>query len=260
MTKPFAPSLSASLPKSSGAWLVDVSNTFTKIARCVEGRLGSVRRVPTAEWSAAKLREVFKQRSDRVLLASVVPRATALFRDYFPEIHSLDYRSPLGLGVDYPKPASIGADRLANAAGVVVHYGYPAVVVDFGTAVTFDVVDGRPAYIGGVIAPGLQALTGYLHERTALLPEISLREPKSAVGRSTAEAMRVGAVIGYRGLVRSVLTAVLEEVAPEGKIKVVFTGGDARLLANHLGMEVSVDPTLTLKGLAVVAERLWGGK
>ena len=94
--------------------------------------------------------------------------------------------------IDYPTPKSIGADRLANAAAVARLYGYPAIVVDFGTAVTFDIVSSAGAYIGGVIAPGLEAMTSFLYQRTALLPKLNLREPKSAVGKTTREAMLVG--------------------------------------------------------------------
>jgi len=95
----------------------------------------------------------------------------------------LDSKLNLGVGIDYPKPRSIGADRLANAAAAAELYGFPAVVVDFGTAVTFDVISERRAYVGGVIAPGLEAMTNFLYQRTALLPRISLKEPRRAVGK-----------------------------------------------------------------------------
>src|SRR5206468_11238115 len=117
----------------------------------------------------------------------------------------------LGVGIDYPNPKTIGADRLANAAAVAALYGCPAIVVDFGTAVTFDIVSARRNYVGGVIAPGLESMTNFLYQRTALLPKLSLKEPRSTVGRSTIEAMRSGAVFGYRGLVREILTRIRAE-------------------------------------------------
>jgi type III pantothenate kinase len=117
----------------------------------------------------------------------------------------------LGIGIDYPDPDSIGADRLANAAACALLHGAPGIVVDFGTAVTFDVISKSGNYIGGVIAPGLNAMTGYLHDRTALLPNIKLREPRSAVGRSTEQAMLSGAVHGYRGLVKEILARIRAE-------------------------------------------------
>src|SRR5437870_8813270 len=100
----------------------------------------------------------------------------------------LDWKVKLGLGIDYPKPRSIGADRLANAAAVAQLYGTPAIVVDFGTAVTFDVVSAKGDYVGGVIAPGLEVMTNYLYQRTALLPKLTLHEPPRAIGKTTRDA------------------------------------------------------------------------
>src|SRR5205814_2775976 len=111
--------------------------------------------------------------------------------------------------------------RLANAAAVTALYGFPAIVVDFGTAVTFDIVSGRRTYIGGVIAPGLEAMTSFLYQRTALLPELSLREPRRAIGKSTIQAMLSGAVFGYRGLVREILARIKAEQFPRKKVCIV---------------------------------------
>src|SRR4029077_16648987 len=104
----------------------------------------------------------------------------------------LNPQSNLGVGIDYPRPRSIGADRLANAAAVAELYGCPSIVVDFGTAVTFDIVSKCRNYIGGVIAPGLEAMTNFLYQRTALLPKLSLEEPRQAIGKSTLAAMKSG--------------------------------------------------------------------
>ena len=100
-----------------------------------------------------------------------------------------------GVGIDYPKPNTIGPDRLANAVAVARHFGAPSVVVDFGTAVTFDVVNRAGNYVGGIIAPGLAAMTDYLHEKTALLPRIKIREEKAVIGKEhrTGHADRRGA-------------------------------------------------------------------
>ena len=120
-------------------------------------------------------------------------------------------------------------------------------VVDFGTAVTFDVVDERGDYVGGVIAPGLAALTDYLHEKTALLPKIKIREPRRVIGKSTEEAMLAGAVYGYRGLVREILSQLTTAVGRP--LPVVATGGYAQLIARKMPEITSVRPNLTLEGL-----------
>ena len=153
-----------------------------------------------------------------------------------------------GVGIDYPKPETIGPDLLANAVAARYHFGAPVVVVDFGTAVTFDVINRAGDYTGGIIAPGLAAMTDYLHEKTALLPRIKIREIKTGIGRSTEEAMLIGAVHGYRGLVRELIAAVKRELKVK-MLPVVATGGYAGLIAARLPEISAVEPTLTLEGL-----------
>jgi type III pantothenate kinase len=127
------------------------------------------------------------------------------------------------------------------------------VVVDFGTAVTFDVVDATGSYVGGIIAPGLAAMTDYLHEKTALLPRIRIREVSSAVGKSTEHAMLVGAVHGYRGLVRELISELKRELNAR-RLPVVATGGYAKLIAARIPEITAVEPLLTLEGLRLVWE------
>jgi type III pantothenate kinase len=198
-----------------------------------------------------------KQRNvRRVVVSSVVPAKNAAISTAArkrSKVLWLNWKLNLGIGIDYPKPQSIGADRLANAAAVAELYGCPAVVVDFGTAVTFDIVSERRAYIGGVIAPGLESMTNFLYQRTALLPRLSLKEPRRSVGKSTIEAMLAGAVFGYRGLVREILARIKAEQFPRKKVYVVATGGYARLLAGGLPEIGVVRPLLTLEGLRIVA-------
>lgn len=195
---------------------------------------------------------------EKVVLASVVPTKAAVLREHFAPWYpmmEISHRATLGIRVDFPHPETVGADRLANAAAVAAFHEAPAIVVDFGTAVTFDIVteeaDG-PAYIGGVIAPGLDVMRDYLHQRTALLPRIDLKEPPTAIGKSTIDAMLSGAVHGYRGLVREILSRVRDEMPPSPAPKVIATGGHADLIAAGLPEIDLVDPLLTLRGLAAV--------
>jgi type III pantothenate kinase len=127
----------------------------------------------------------------------------------------------------------------------------PSVVVDFGTAVTFDVVNRAGNYVGGIIAPGLAAMTDYLHEKTALLPRIKIREVGAVVGKNTAEAMLIGAVHGYRGLIRELIGRLKKELKTR-RLPVVGTGGYARLIAAKMPEITAVDPLLTLEGLRLV--------
>jgi type III pantothenate kinase len=238
--------------------LVDISNSYTKLAFATRQRLAKPIRYPTNELTVAILRQILcGRRVEAIIVSSVVPRRNRIVAAAAGSSRLL-FLSPqldLGVGIDYPAPRSIGADRLANAAAVAQLYGYPAIVVDFGTAVTFDVVSARGDYVGGVIAPGLEAMTSFLYDRTALLPKLSLREPLRAIGKTTRDAMLSGAVFGYRGLVREILVRVSRENFPRGKPRVIATGGYAKLIARKLPEIEAVHPNLTLEGLRIIANR-----
>lgn len=213
-------------------------------------------RVPTSKLSAQFLRDLLGERKiDMCVVSSVVPKKNRVIKTAvgLTRIVWIDAKTNLGVGVDYPKPKTIGADRLANAAAVAELFGCPAIVVDFGTAVTFDIVSQDRQYIGGVIAPGLESMTNFLYQRTALLPKISLGEPRRAIGRSTIEAMRAGAIFGYRGLVREILREIVKERFARKKVRMVATGGYAGLIACGLPEIEAVAPNLTLEGLRIVA-------
>jgi type III pantothenate kinase len=237
--------------------LIDVSNSYAKFAFASRRRVWAPSRIATSKLSSGVVSRFLAQRQvRRVVVSSVVPAKNSAVSNAAKKrarVLWLDWKLNLGVGIDYPKPQSIGADRLANAAAVAELYGFPAVVVDFGTAVTFDIVSEGRAYVGGVIAPGLEAMTNFLYQRTALLPRISLREPRHAVGKSTIEAMRSGAVFGYRGLVREILARIKAEQFPRKKVYVIATGGYARLIAGRLPEIGVICPHLTLEGLRIVA-------
>ena len=237
--------------------LVDISNSYAKLAFASRERVSTPARIPTAEFSKSVFAEFLSRRQVRkIVVSSVVPTKNAAIskaaHNKAPVLW-LDWKRNLGITIDYAKPESIGADRLANAAAAAELYGCPAIVVDFGTAATFDVVSERREYIGGVIAPGLEAMTNFLYERTALLPRLSLKNPHRVVGRSTVEAMRSGAVFGYSGLVREILVRIKAEHFPRKKVVVVSTGGYARLIARQVPEVATVHPNLTLEGLRIVA-------
>lgn len=242
--------------------LLDIGNTHTHVGLSRGPRLRSVD-LRTAAWETAEGERALRRFLNGTgvqgaALCSVVPAATprvvrAARRCGGCEPLVLSPRTLRGIGIDYPKPDSIGPDRLANAVAARQRFGAPVVVVDFGTAVTFDVVSPRGDYVGGIIAPGLAAMTDYLHEKTALLPRIKIRETRAVVGRSTEEAMLVGAVHGYRGMVRELLQELRREFNQPG-LPVLATGGYARLIARQLPEIDAVVPGLTLEGLRLVWE------
>ena len=244
------------MARGSDYLLIDISNSYAKFAFASTGRVLAPTRIPTSELSSGVVaRFLGKRNVGKIVVSSVVPAKNSAILKAAGKVNVLwlDWKLKLGVDIDYPNPQWIGADRLANAAAVTVLYGFPAIVVDFGTAVTFDIVSGRRAYIGGVIAPGLEAMTNFLYRRTALLPKLSLKEPRRAVGKSTIEAMLAGAVFGYRGLVREILSQIRGEQFPRKKVYIVATGGYARLIARRLPEIGVVHANLTLEGLRIVA-------
>jgi type III pantothenate kinase len=243
--------------------LFDIGNTHTHLGLANGRRVVKQTNLPTAAWLGATAEGLVKQftgaaRIGGAAVCSVVPRVTPRVQRAVRRLWKLDTLelTPATLtliGIDYPRPDSIGPDRLANAVAAFQRFGAPVVVVDFGTAVTFDVVDARGKYVGGIIAPGLAAMTDYLHEKTALLPKIRIREVDTVIGRNTAEAMLIGAVHGYRGLVRE-LIAELKRALRVKNLPVVATGGYAALMAAKLPEITAVAPDLTLEGLRLVWE------
>ena len=237
--------------------LIDLSNSYAKFAFASKRRISAPARIATSKLSSGVVSGFLAQREVRkVVVSSVVPEKNSAISRAAREkakVLWLDWKLKLGVGIDYPKPQSIGADRLANAVAVAELYGFPAIAVDFGTAVTFDVVSERRTYVGGVIAPGLGAMTNFLYQRTALLPRLSSKEPRRAVGKSTIEALLSGAVFGYRGLVREILGRIRAEQFARKKVCVIATGGYARLIAGRLPEIGVIRPHLTLEGLRIVA-------
>lgn len=239
--------------------LIDNSNSRTKFAAASRDSLGERRTIPTPEINAASLEEISADWDcDHVVLSSVVPEKARVIAEFFGErILHVTHEIELGVAVDFPDPSTIGADRLANAAAVVALYKTPAIVIDFGTAVTFDVVSAENSYVGGVIAPGLDVMTDYLHQRTALLPKIDITEPVEVIGKSTESAMLSGAVHGYRGLIKEIIAQIEDKFAADAghanSATLVATGGYAQLISSKIPGIKTVNPDLTLEGLRVIA-------
>lgn len=234
---------------------IDVGNTSAHWGVMEDRALLAAGEVPTAEVARA-LEAGLALGPDGISLASVVPAATEALRPGLVaagiRVLHLRHDTVVGLGFDYPNPAEVGQDRLANCLGAQVMAGAPAIVVDMGTATTFDVLTAK-GYAGGVIAPGLAVMTSYLHGRTALLPRLdpaAVRAGK-AVGKSTADAMRAGCALGFAGMIGTILDALLAELDAEGAPapSLLATGGTADFLPPELAARLRHIPHLTLIGL-----------
>jgi len=263
---------------------VDVGNTSTAVGLWSDGRVSRVSHCDGGFDEAKKAALALARSSGASCVAyvSVVPKADRAWRA-FAKARGLAFRQvtyrcfadkkggkiPLsnsnsklqlelgqgrGLSIDYPKPETIGADRLADAAGAVSRHGAPLVVMDFGTALTAAVVTRDCVWRGGVIAPGFPLMRDYLFERTAKLPQMKLgsgRAPK--IGRSTEEAMRFGALVGYRGMVREIVAELRRNFGED--FRLVATGGFAKWVLRDLDLPFVVDPTLTLYGAGLICAR-----
>lgn len=201
---------------------------------------------------------ISREQINAAVIGTVVPAALyhlrRLCRDWF-DVEPLIARADLdwGFEIKVDNPNEVGADRLLNALSGGRRFGGPLIVVDFGTATTFDVVDATGAYIGGVICPGINLSIEALHQAAARLPRIGIGRPQSVIGRSTVPAMQSGVYWGYVGLIEGLLTRIMAEFG--GKMKVVATGGLSPLFAEGTLMIQHIEPDLTLDGLRMLAER-----
>jgi type III pantothenate kinase len=192
------------------------------------------------------------------IISSVVPPLTPVVeemcRSYFGTSASVVGPGlKTGMPILYENPLEVGADRISAAVAAFEKYGGPVVVVDFGTATTFDAVSAKGEYLGGAIAPGIQIAAEALYLKTARLPRIEIRKPKRAIGRTTVSSMQSGLYFGYIGLV----TKTIEEIRKElGKAaRVVATGGFGNQVAAELPMIEAYEPDLVLEGLRLIYER-----
>jgi type III pantothenate kinase len=195
----------------------------------------------------------------RCVLGTVVPAALynlrRLCRDWFAA-EPLVARSILdwGFEIKVDQPHEVGADRLLNSLAAHHHYQGPLIVIDFGTATTFDVVDEGGSYLGGVIAPGINLSIEALHRAAARLPRIGIGRPQAAIGRNTVSAMQSGIFWGYVGMIEGIVARIRNE-AEFPKMKVIATGGLAPLLAEGTTLIERIDPDITLEGLRLLASR-----
>jgi type III pantothenate kinase len=211
-------------------------------------------------WLLTLLEHAGLRRDDisAAVIGTVVPAALyhlrRLCRDWF-NIEPLVARASLdwGFEIRVVNPAEVGADRLLNTLAAHQHFGGPLIIVDFGTATTFDVVDKDGAYLGGVICPGINLSLEALHQAAAQLPRIGIARPQAVIGRQTVPAMQSGVYWGYVAMVEGLVARIRAEYG--GPMKVLATGGLAPLLAEGTMVIDRIEPDLTLDGLRMLAER-----
>jgi type III pantothenate kinase len=249
---------------------VDVGNTGTDLGVFQEARLLarwsiSTDRSRTADELGTLLQNLLAGRNRKIdeitsmAVSCVVPPLESVLETVARRYLSVEplFVAPgvkTGMPILVDNPQEVGADRIVNGVAAYDRVGGSVIVVDFGTATTFDAISGKGEYLGGAIAPGLNISAQALFDATAKLPRIDLRRPDRAIGRNTVASMQAGVVIGYLGLVQGLLEKMRQEM--ESSPRVIATGGLTSLLEPDLrGCVDEVDPDLTLTGLRILHER-----
>lgn len=242
---------------------VDVGNTTIALAALEGTEVRHSWRIMTQERTCDEYAVLLSSMFERAGLAraawtlagicSVVPSETRPIAEALVSVTGLvskilDGVSDWGIKVETDNPAEVGADRIANAIGAYYTHGGPAIVVDIGTATTFDVVSVEGQYRGGVIAPGMLAGAKDLWTRARMLPQIEIRKPAKAIGTTTVQCMESGIFFGTVGQIEGVVRRMWKEMG--GECLVLMTGGYAALIADHLSFKTVLDAHLTLKGIA----------
>lgn len=201
------------------------------------------------------------QRVDRMIISSVVPDLTGTLlevgRRYFHlEPLCVEAGIKTGLKIRYENPKEVGADRIVNAVAAIERYGSPVIIVDFGTATTFCVVNDKSEYLGGAITAGIGISMEALFEHAAKLPKVDLKAPEKVIGRTTVQAMQSGLVYGYAGLIDTMIERLCRELHMDAaKTTVVATGGRSDIICPHCKFVTTIDMGLTLEGLRILADR-----
>jgi len=249
--------------------VIDVGNTNTSLGvfqaenLIAHWRMATVRYRTSDEYGVLA-RQMFSLAAldykavEAVVIASVVPplnRAMLqMSEDYFGHTAIfIDNTTDTGLPILYEPAADVGADRIVDAVAAVARYGAPCIVVDFGTATTFDAINSAGEYLGGVITPGITISSDALFQRAAKLPRVEIKKPPRVIGSSTVGSIQSGLYYGYAGLVDGILRRMIAELGEETRI--VATGGLASLIAEASELVETVDDTLTLEGLRLIYER-----
>jgi type III pantothenate kinase len=234
---------------------VDIGNTVTSFGVSTSTRLKKTFYILTSKYSLSKLRHELKDTTiDEAIICSVVPKQTHTLKD---DLKRLTAKTPYIVGKDikvplknlYSLPNQVGKDRLVNAYAALRLYGAPLIVVDFGTAVTFDLISRKKEYLGGMILPGLNISLEALYKRTALLPKVVLNKPVEFIGRNTKNSILSGIIYGFASLTDGLIKDIRKSI---GKAKIVATGGDSKLIKEYSSSLKIIDINLTLKGLAML--------
>jgi type III pantothenate kinase len=245
---------------------IDIGNTNITLGLYVQNKIIKIWRIATSKKKtvdeyAVTILDIFhysgidEKKFKAIAIASVVPSLDNVFAE-LTEVHFhkkaffITNKNSGGLKIPYGNPEDVGADRIADAVAVYKLFGGPAIVIDFGTATTFDCIDSRGRYLGGAIAPGPAISAQSLAQRTSKLPLVNIALPKNIIGRSTVECIQSGLYYGYIGLVKEIISRLKGNL--ESKVKIIATGGLATLIVKEIPEIKHIVPELTLEGIRII--------
>ena len=252
--------------------LIDIGNTnivlgvYENKKKLISWRLES-RITKTSDEYGSQITSLLKTENfsindiDDVIIASVVPTLQQTFKSM--SIKFLDKEAVVvgentktGMPIKYDNPREVGADRIANSVAMIENYKLPAILIDMGTAITFDVVSKNGEYLGGAIAPGMGISSEALFERTSKLPRVSSEIPESAIGKTTINAIKSGVIYGFVGLVDNITEEIIKELGINtNDCSIIATGGYSNMISEKSKYIQKVDKDITLEGMRIIYDR-----
>ncbi len=252
---------------------IDIGNTHTVLGVYQNSKLLSELRITSSHGQtkgeiASRVEQFLRRatieskRIRMVGISSVVPKITDTFVSMVRSSFDVDpivisTALDLGIRIQYDNPASVGADRLCNAVAGFTKYGGPLIIIDFGTATTYDVVAANGDYLGGVIAPGIETSAADLHRRAAMLPKVELHLPLEVIGTNTVGSMQAGILYGALDAMEGMVDRLQKEMVSRSglRARVLATGGFSTFMSQHSTIIEAVEPSLVLDGVRLICER-----
>lgn len=198
---------------------------------------------------------------DDVIIGSVVPTLQLTFKNlcekYLNKVPIvIGENTKTGMKINYENPKEVGSDRISNSVAMIEHYKLPAILIDMGTAISFDVVSKNGEFLGGAIAPGMGIASEALFEKTSKLPKVEFESPKSVIGKTTVEAIKSGLTFGYVGLVDNIIEEIVKSLKTSiDEVSIIATGGYSEFIAERSRYIQNVDKNITLEGMRLIYEK-----
>ena len=229
---------------------IDIGNTNIAYATCIKNNFNKIQRIETKKEDL-----IISDDIDSIAITSVVPSLTDYYINYFKTKYNLnpfvvDYNN-CGIKLSVDNPTEVGADRICNVAGVKEKYGFPCIIIDFGSATTYDIINNNEEFIGGAIAPGIDVSANYLIKKAALLNKTAFQFPNNVIGKNTETNLQSGIMYGGLDSVEGMINRIKKELNYKS-INIILTGGFSSLISPKMKTKHILDKSITLYGLKII--------